>query len=115
MSNTIPGGAYQNPDGTWVNANGKPIADRVVSQFLEQQDEKEAALRDADRIAQLAQLQQVTGLTSFLQPPVTAVTPRAAATPPPSEPSGDEGEQGTTGDDDEPAAPKRSAGRSRKS
>lgn len=25
IDKTIPGGAYQNPDGTWVNAQGKPI------------------------------------------------------------------------------------------
>jgi hypothetical protein len=26
MAETIPGGAYQNPDGSWINAKGERIA-----------------------------------------------------------------------------------------
>lgn len=32
MAETVPGGAYQNPDGSWHDANGKPISSSKVAE-----------------------------------------------------------------------------------
>lgn len=55
MNTTIEGGAFQNADGTWVDANGAPLkkadADRAQKLAAEQQqalDQQEAARMQAD-------------------------------------------------------------------
>lgn len=35
MSTTISGGAYQRPDGSWVNAKGEPLESQQVARFQE--------------------------------------------------------------------------------
>lgn len=36
MSLTIPGGAYLTADGTWIDANGKPLPANVVAKLQAQ-------------------------------------------------------------------------------
>jgi hypothetical protein len=69
MAETIKGGAYQNPDGSWVDANGKPLSSKQVQEFEAVQSEKPP---HADPIPLAA---------APVSPPVTAVTdvPPAAA------------------------------------
>lgn len=38
MTETIPGGAYQNPDGSWHDANGKPLPSSKVREAQARQD-----------------------------------------------------------------------------
>jgi hypothetical protein len=48
MANTIKGGASQNPDESWVDANGKPLSSRQVEEFLRLADEKADAIAEAE-------------------------------------------------------------------
>ena len=73
MSETIPGGAYQAPDGTWHDAKGKPLSDRVRQQFEAQQAKKQQELQEAERNLLYRQQSIPSGLTP-LQPPSPTVT-----------------------------------------
>ena len=42
MTQTIPGGAYQSPDGTWHDANGKALPSSKRQQFEQLQAERQA-------------------------------------------------------------------------
>lgn len=94
MSQTIPGGAYQNPDGSWVDANNRPLSQRAVQQFQAQQVEKEQALQQAEQNRLLAQLAPLPALVNQaparVAPGVTAVTDTQ---PPPLEPVDSEEEE----------------------
>lgn len=54
MANTIPGGATQRPDGTWQDAEGKPLdrdkiaeAERLQAEQQAEHDRQEAARAEA--------------------------------------------------------------------
>ncbi len=79
MSNTVPGGAYQAQDGTWHDANGKPISERTVQRFfdLQRQNAKEKP----------AETDEVKGDGESA---VTTVTPTEPVVAPPEEPGDEE-------------------------
>jgi hypothetical protein len=68
MARTIKGGAYQEPDGSWRDANGKPLSSKQVQEFEAAQAEKE------DVLTETPPPQPVT--------PVTDVPPAAAPVAP---------------------------------
>ncbi len=43
MAETIPGGAYKGTDGTWHDANGKPLPAHIVRQLENQRPESGAS------------------------------------------------------------------------
>jgi GH24 family phage-related lysozyme (muramidase) len=63
MAETITGGAYQNPDGSWHDANGKPLPSSKV---------QEAKTLKAEQAAE----------DSDVEAAVTTVTPVAPPAPP---------------------------------
>lgn len=58
VDQTIPGGAYQNADGSWVDANGKPLKGKpaeLEKLEKEQAEEVQRLDREAQKRALLAQ------------------------------------------------------------
>jgi hypothetical protein len=43
MTETITGGAYRGADGSWHDANGKPLLAHVIQQLEEQERQREGA------------------------------------------------------------------------
>ena len=97
MAQTIPGGAYQNADGTWVDANGKPLSSRAVEQFKEVKAEQRQALQQAEQALLQSQLTPLPTLVNDQRAAVSAVTPQAPNEPDPSE----ETEEDSTVDEEE--------------
>lgn len=52
MTNTIPGGAYRLPDGTWVNAQGKRIPAPKELPPVVPEEEQELELEKKERTLQ---------------------------------------------------------------
>lgn len=48
MADTIKGGAYQSADGTWHDANGKPLSDKQVQEAQKLQAEKADEVEEAE-------------------------------------------------------------------
>jgi GH24 family phage-related lysozyme (muramidase) len=48
MAETISGGAYQNPDGSWHDANGKPLPSSKVQEVQAKQAERAEEVRRAE-------------------------------------------------------------------
>ena len=78
MAQTIPGGAYQSADGSWHDANGKPISSGKVQELQKLQQEKSKALAEAEAAA-ARQIPGVVMSTNFA--PVSPVTPAPVVPP----------------------------------
>jgi hypothetical protein len=115
MSQTIPGGAYQNADGSWVNANGRPLSSRAVQQYEALQAEKHEALQRAEQNVLLSQLAPLPPLVNAPRTSVTAVTPPQPPTSRLEESEGseesEESQEPEEAEQEIPAKPRRGRGK----
>lgn len=89
MAESLPGGVYQGPDGSYHDANGQPVSKAQVRAFEEQQGERQQQLADLERQIQLqnpttaqalAQLAQSVRTAGAEVSPARQPAPRTAGT-----------------------------------
>lgn len=71
MAETIKGGAYKGADGSWHDANGKPLPTHVIQLLEEQERQREAEQAKAETVAPLPPA-AVHFVTSSTPPPAAA-------------------------------------------
>jgi len=77
MAESIPGGAFQNAQGQWINANGEPLTADQVKAATALHAANDAALRQVERDRQALEAERNPAARAIAQ----ALAPRPAAKP----------------------------------
>ena len=82
MTETIKGGAYKGADGSWHDANGKPLPAHLIQQLEEQERQLEAAqAQPEDEVPAPPMVPHYVGQTETAAPATVVVEPVAKPKP----------------------------------